>query len=190
MPHTNSSLLPSSINKYGIELRQLASSEIELVRQWRNHPEVAQYMISQQQITQEQQQQWFEKLQHSDDQQVFVAYYKDNPIGVANCKALNGEPLTTASQIEPGVYMAPDSRYRGTIMAFAPAVALNEALFEYTACNQLIAHVIHSNRGAIRFNQTMGYEQIPTEQKDLVRMQLTEDNFLKAKEKIARLLRF
>lgn len=187
---SNHSTLPTVIEKYGITLRQLEKRNIEMVRQWRNHPEVARYMLSQEIITVEQHTQWFEYLCQRSDQQVFVAYFKDEPIGVANCTALDASTLKNAKHIEPGVYMAPDCSYRGTVLAFAPAVALNEALFELTCCERLIAHVISSNTGAIRFNQTMGYEQIPTEQQDLVKMQLNSDNFLKAKEKITRLLRF
>lgn len=182
--------LPSKIDLFGIELKQIQREDIEMVREWRNHPDVAMYMLSQDDITPEQQRYWFEQLQQSTSQQCFVAYYNNEPMGIANCKAIESQRLHTAQAIEPGVYMAPESRYRGTIMAFAPAMALNQSLFEYTECEKLVACVKVTNNGAIRFNKMMGYEQIPTDEKDLVRMHLSKDNFLKAKEKIAHLLRF
>lgn len=181
---------PRVISLFGVELKAITENDLEMVRQWRNHPDVAQYMLSQEQISTELQVQWFKQLQQRTDSVVFVAFYKNVPLGVANAKALNGLSIMASDDIEPGVYMAPESRYRGTLLAFAPALALNQTLFERTGCKRLVAHVITSNTAAIRFNQTMGYEQIPTEQKDLVRMQLTFDNFLKAKEKIAKVLRF
>lgn len=62
-----------------IVLRNLVLSDIELVRHWRNSPEVSQYMYSDEQITTEQQKNWFNKIEHEDSSQYWMIVHDEKP---------------------------------------------------------------------------------------------------------------
>ena len=131
--------LPDHIQAYGVELRRLQRDDIELVRQWRNHPEVARHMLSSEDISQEQQVAWFERSDTAEDRAYYLASYKGEPIAFASVSGEPGRQLGDNDVLEAAIYLAPDSRCRGTLLAFAPALALNDACFDRLACKQLLA---------------------------------------------------
>ena len=74
------------LSGYQVVLHEVTQSDIELIRQWRNDPNVSQYMLSQDIISQKQQLAWFKNIQLDTSQQHFVIHYKGIPIGVANIR--------------------------------------------------------------------------------------------------------
>lgn len=75
--------------RYGVKLVALAQDDIEMVRQWRNDPKIADLMLDKTHITREMQQQWFVRLQHAQDQFYYLVWFKDQPIGVASLIKVN-----------------------------------------------------------------------------------------------------
>ena len=152
------STLSKGLSGYQIQLKPMQQADIEQVRLWRNDPEVAQHMLSQDEISAEQQQAWFNKISVDKRQQHFVIFYKDKPIGAANIKAYyQGENLENARAIEPGLYIA-DERYRGNIVAFSPTLLLNDYCFEVLGVQKLVAVVKASNVAALNYNLKLGYK--------------------------------
>ena len=185
-------MLTANIAGWGASLRPIAYDDLETIREWRNHDDVRMHMLNQSLITTAQQVEWFEQLAQRTDCQYFVICFNDQPHGVANIRSFDGEPITEAKRLEPGLYLAPDSKYRSTVLSFSPALALNEAAFEQTQCELLVARVFKSNETAIRFNKTLGYNapQVIQESSDLVSMALTVSNHDAAKERLNILQRF
>jgi RimJ/RimL family protein N-acetyltransferase len=147
-----------TLSGYQVILTEVCEDDIETIRQWRNDPAVSQYMLSQDLISVEQQQAWFNKIQRGDSQQHFVIHYKNQAIGVANIRACyQGESLKTARTIEPGLYIAHE-KYRNNILAFAPTLVLNDYCFEELACQQLKAVVKGDNQAALNYNKKLGYQ--------------------------------
>lgn len=175
--------LPDTISAYGIELRRLAQADIELVRQWRNHPEVARYMLSAEHITPEQQQAWFDRVSQADDRAYYLAWLKGEPVAFASVTTPDGQPLNEADTLEAAIYLAPDSKVRGTLLAFAPALALNDACFDNGVCRQLVARVKKDNEAALRFNAQMGY-QTEQEADGLLHMRVSTDAYWLASARI------
>ncbi len=143
---------------YNVTLRQIESQDLERIRSWRNDPQVSQHMLSQEYITQEQQQAWFKKVSGDQGQQHFVIFYKGEAIGCANVQSRGlGTILTNAKTIEPGLYIA-DERYRGNIVAFAPTLLLNDYCFDTLNANKLLAVVKKTNQAALNYNLKLGYK--------------------------------
>lgn len=146
------------LNGYQVELRSLEESDLEQVREWRNSPQVSQYMLSQEEISAEQQQAWFKKNQRDPSQQHFVILYKSEAIGVANIKSRGiNNPLDRAKVIEPGLYIAVE-KYRNNILAFAPTLLLNDYCFETLGAEKLVAVVKADNLAALNYNEKLGYK--------------------------------
>lgn len=179
--------LPDRIQAYGIELQRLRRDDIELVRQWRNHPEVSQHMLSAEHISPEQQVAWFEQLETAHDRIYYMARYKDEATAFASVSCESGDSLTNSDILEAAIYLAPDSRCRGTILAFAPALALNDACFEQLSCTRLIAKVKTENNAALRFNTQMGYRETGRDAQ-LVYMQLEIPDYQTATRQLKQML--
>jgi UDP-4-amino-4,6-dideoxy-N-acetyl-beta-L-altrosamine N-acetyltransferase len=149
-----------TISEFSVELRPLQRQQLELLRQWRNDPQIAAPMLQQQLISADMQQQWFNRIQHDKRQAQFVIYYKDEAIGACNLKSADGLELGQSETIESGFYLA-HPRFRGTLLAFFPALALNEYCFGRLNCKTLLAQVKLSNSAALRFNEKLGYQRQP-----------------------------
>lgn len=171
---------------YQVELRQVSEIDIEMLRKWRNDPEVSQFMLNQKPISREQQSAWYKKIQRDPGQIHFVISYRDQPIGAANLKARGlGKTLDTANAIEPGLYIA-DKRYRNNILAFAPTLLLNDYCFNTLGTTRLLAVVKASNVAALNYNQKLGYKV--ENEGELLEISLTHNNYLSATKQLRSLL--
>lgn len=171
---------------YNVELKAIKQQDLELLRNWRNDPQVSQFMLSQELISAEQQLAWFKKIQRDDSQYHWMIYYKNQPIGSANIKAIyQGQTLHNATTIEPGLYIA-DERYRGNLLAFAPTLLINDYCFDQLKVKQLHAVVKQTNQAALNYNQKLGYKI--QKQAELVEITLTAGDYQQASHMLKNLL--
>lgn len=162
------------LSGYKVTLREVEASDLELLRQWRNDPKISQFMLSQQHISQEQQQAWYKKVQRDPKQQHFMIEYKGQAIGSANIQLRSGESLQGANIIEPGLYIY-DDKYRGNILAFAPTLLLNDYCFEQLQVQYLKAVVKADNTAALNYNKKLGYRIL--KQGDVIEIGLNYEDY-------------
>ena len=175
---------------FGIELVPLTIDKLEMVRAWRNHVDVAKYMLDQSYISTDQQISWFNTLSCKEDQLHLLIRYKGEYIGVVNAKSLDGSPLNKAIKVSPGLYISPSSKYRNSILAFSPSLVFIEYLFNLKNTHQLLAQVLPNNSNAIRYNESLGYKKQSVDEQGIITMQLVLTDFECAKNKLAKILRF
>ncbi|QIR13953.1 UDP-4-amino-4,6-dideoxy-N-acetyl-beta-L-altrosamine N-acetyltransferase [Shewanella aestuarii] len=176
---------PPSYTAYGITLSPLSQDMIETVRQWRNDPKIAELMLDKSHITAEQQQTWFDGLQGDTSRAYWVAYFKDEPIGVASLMHI----CYDSSSAEPGLYIYPE-KYRNNIVPFCLAFALNDFAFQQLSLNVLWGKIYETNQSSMRFHQTCGYHQYDTKADGLMLVKLLKDDYEIAKKPIARYIRY
>lgn len=181
--------MTATISAYGIDLKPLTAGYLEQVRKWRNHPEVARYMVHQERISAAQQQAWFERIAASDRCAHYLIFFRGAPVGLIYIHARDEKPLTKSQLIEPGMYLAYDSPYRGTLLAFCPALAMNDYCFEQLGCQKLIARVHRDNRAALRFNEKLGYRPVE-EREGYLTLELDYQSHQKAREQLQRFIHF
>ncbi len=181
-----------TIRAYGVDLTPVLATDLPQLRTWRNSPDIAAQMLDQRQISPEAQQLWFSRISNDASQQHFVIRYKDQPVGACNLKQPDGEAITGSAILESGFYLA-DPRFRGSMLAFFPALALNQYCFQTLGCTTLLAHVKLDNQAALRFNQQLGYQMTqqisqptPDGQVLLQQMQLDLSGFTQAASRFAR----
>ena len=171
---------------YQVVLRDIQHEDLELIRAWRNDPEVSRFMLSQEQISAEQQRAWFSKILNDDTQRHWLICYKDKPIGVANIKTVHkGDSIETAKVLEPGLYIA-DNRYRGNILAFSPTLLMNDYCFEHLGTSLLQAKVKADNTAALKYNEKLGYKSVSPG--NLIEITLTPADYFAASAAIKALL--
>ncbi len=175
---------PLEFSRYGVTLKPLTEDMLEIVRQWRNDPVIAEQMLDKHHITALEQQQWFSRLQNDRSRAYWVAWFKGEPIGVASLVDISLEQGSAA----PGMYIYPD-KYRNNIVPFCVAFALNDFAFEVMGLNLLFGKVYQSNVASLRFHQKSGYTLESTKD-ELIFMQLTCADYEEAKAPIVKFIRY
>ena len=174
-----------TFERYGIQLRRLQADDLERVRQWRNDPKIASQMLDQTYITAPMQQVWFERLQRSDSACYYVAWFRQQPIGVASLTAIDWQ----AGSAEPGMYIYPDE-FRSNLLPFCVAFALNDMAFEALGLSRLYGKIFTSNPASIRFHTACGYQQLGEAEETLIRYQLLPECYRPARDQISRFIRY
>src|SRR5690554_510368 len=72
-----------------IQLIPLERGDIELVRQWRNNPEVYSYMYTEGGISEEQQEKWFERISADTSSIYWIIEYGGKKMGLASVNDIN-----------------------------------------------------------------------------------------------------
>ena len=80
-----------TLTGYGVTLRRLSHDRIEMVRNWRNDPKISQYMLTQDYISPEMQEKWFQKVSQSETEFYFIVEYQNKPIGLICIRGINYE---------------------------------------------------------------------------------------------------
>lgn len=183
------------IEGYGVELVTISQDKIEKIRGWRNHPEIKEVMLNKQEISKAEQQLWFDSLTDRKDCLYLLIRYKQQDIGVISALSVNIDtqhklPLKQAKNIAPGLYIAPDCKYKNSVLAFSPSLLFIEYLFQQGCCEKLTAQVYHTNEQAIRYNKMLGYQVQQQDEQGFLTMTLTQAQFNKAKPALTNILRF
>ncbi len=139
------------ISKGQFIFRRLTHGDIELVRKWRNSPEINQFMEYREYITPEMQEKWFNSVNNKYNL-YFIIEYKGDKIGLINGKDINWDE----SSMETGIFIW-DTRYLNTPIPLLAVLIFGELgimTFELKA----YAHILKTNERAIRYNTLMGFK--------------------------------
>ena len=156
--------------KYGITLSRITENDIELVRQWRNHPDIMKTMQFRDFITPEMQKKWFHSINNNNNF-YYIIQFKNDKIGMINNKNVDWTERTS----EAGIFIWDESH------DFAPLLAsllLCEAGFYILQGGNSFVRTLRTNNKAIDYNLMLGYELYkddPSEATQLYR--LTCENF-------------
>jgi RimJ/RimL family protein N-acetyltransferase len=136
---------------FEIELRPLAHKDIETVRQWRNSDAIRRYALSQALISQEDQERWFQALQHKKDE-YFVIVIQNLPSGLIWFNIHEEE-------IETGFYVA-EERYQNSLTPYKIVTLFHRYLFEEKGFENITCKIMTDNPRAVRFNLSLGYKEV------------------------------
>lgn len=175
----------STLEGFKVLLNPVSQSDLEQLREWRNSHEIAQFMVSQEVISRQQQQAWFERISVDPCQQHWVISFRGKAIGSANIKSLDGLPLRSSTLIEPGIYIA-DEKLRGNIIAFSPSLVMLDYCFGILGVNKVKAHVKDDNTSALNYNKQLGYKVVS--EGKLTEIELTAADYFEATHQIKKLL--
>lgn len=136
-----------------MSLHPLQATELEMIRAWRNAPAVRQAMYSHHEITPEEHQVWFQRLQHLPSARWYL--YRDaagQPQGVVYFTALDPAQGTAFE----GFYASPDaSPGTGTRILYEGL----DLAFGELALHKLNGEVLASNSASVHLHQKAGFTQ-------------------------------
>ena len=143
----------NTLENYDIKLTRLSRDKIEMVRNWRNDPNISRYMLFRDYITQEMQQQWFDSI-NNEKNLYYIVEYKTNEIGLINVKDIDYDEGIG----EGGIFIA-DEAFQNTDIAYRAHILLFDYVFEEFGLSAIISEILESNKRAIRFAEFLGSKQ-------------------------------
>ncbi len=169
------------LSKYGITLTLLKEDEIELVRQWRNHPSVVSNYEFREYITPEMQQAWFKTVNNINNIYLIVEY-KGERIGVVNAKDIDWENRTC----ESGIFI-PEGKYSNTFIPAIVTIMTMEFGFRLFGWFRGYARVLKTNKPVQNMLRSVGYELCEGQEDVENQMyEITREKFLKKAAKLIR----
>lgn len=132
-------------------VRAMIHADLERVLAWRNHPDVRRYMYTQDEISMDAHQRWFESAQQEPCKHLLIYELDNQPFGFVNFSKSIG-----SGRADWGFYAAPNAP-KGTgrrLGQAALAYAFNN-LELHKICGQALAY----NERSIQFHKTLGFHQ-------------------------------
>lgn len=170
-------------SRYGITFRLLKETDIELVRNWRNDPVVANNYEFREYITPEMQVLWFRSINNINNLYTIIEYQAEK-IGVINIKNIDWQQKIC----EGGIFI-PYPKYHQSLLPGIISYVTTEIIFTVFDWNVSYAHVLKENSSVRGFVRMLGYELLP-DQEEVVNQRycVTREQFEKKAPKLLKAL--
>ncbi len=142
--------------KSGVELISFPSmpdEEKEMVRKWRNHPNIRKWMYNSKPISREEHLSFIEKLKQSGEDFYFLVKEGGKYIGVISIRRVD----FYHKHCFLGIYANPYSKTKG--LGKKLIQALDELVFDFMKFHSLKLEVIEGNEKAINLYRKAGFEE-------------------------------
>lgn len=149
-----------TIEQYGIKLKRITVDDIELIRNWRNHPDIRKKMLYQKTISQKAQKKWFESVNNKFNY-YFLIQFENEFIGVINAKNLDRKE----GYGEGGIFIWSKKHLNSPAPVLASLCLLNFVFHLTKICNKSFIQILHTNEEAKKYNRLLGYRLIPRQEK-------------------------
>jgi hypothetical protein len=134
-----------------LRLETLKKKHIELVRQWRNSSSIKKTMLFQENISQKNQLDWFEKTS-IENQLFFLCYENNEPIGVVYANKIDWDLKICNNS---GIFIVKNELY-GSGIPLKIAILFTQCGFALGLTENRIL-IRNDNKNGIRFNEALGY---------------------------------
>ncbi len=137
-----------------IKLNRLTKADIEMVRNWRNSKEVAKYMYTENEISSEQQANWFESIKDREDCIYWIIEYDGKKLGLASLTGIN----QTLQSCYWAFYLG-DQSVRGAGIGSKIEYNVLSYVFEKLELNKLRCEVFVENDMVIKMHEKFGFRR-------------------------------
>lgn len=171
------------IRKDELVMTRLREKDIEMVRKWRNCPEIRQFMEYREHITPKMQKEWFRSVDNINNLYC-VMHYNGKAVGLCNVKNIDWDAKT----MEAGVFIW-DKDHRASPIPVVGFLIMAELIIVKMNLSAQ-AHVLKTNKRAINFNKSLGF--VPADGQENVENQLyklTRETYLQKAGKLRRLFK-
>lgn len=137
-----------------MQLRNVEQGDKELIRSWRNLPEIAQYMYTDHQITTEEHEQWFNRIMNNPRYQYWVVVYDDAEIGLVNLYDIDSKN----QRCFWAFYLA-SPNIRGLGLGSLIEYLVLRHVFEERNLNKLCCEVLDFNQPVVKLHKKFGFQE-------------------------------
>lgn len=172
------------LENFNVKLERLTEDKIELVRKWRNNPDVQKYMEYREEITPQMQKEWFKRI-NNEENYFFLILLEDIEIGLVNLKDINYKFKTA----EKGSLIWSE-KLRGKGIGLRANYLLLDFAFNILNLEYIYIHILENNFRSIHVNEQFGFIlDKDQEEKYNKKYILTKNTFLNNKERILRIIK-
>ena len=139
------------LTKYGITLRRIRLEDIELIRQWRNSPQISQFMEYRDNIRPEMQRKWFQSVNNNNNF-FYIIEYQQKDIGLINSSKVEWDTVSS----EGGIFLWDEQYYETFVPVWASLCLLETSYFILNAGKSYIK-TLNDNERAKKLNTHLGY---------------------------------
>lgn len=144
------------LEQYGVRLVRVQEKDIEMVRNWRNQSDIANYMEYRNYITPEAQKIWFQSVNNKNNY-YFLIEYENKQVGLINAKNFNSD----LGFGEGGIFISKKEYINSFAAVFASLCLLNFMLVKLKVCEYSRIRILKDNERAIQYNKLLGYKLLP-----------------------------
>lgn len=137
-----------------IKLVPLSEKHLEMVRNWRNSPEVNRYMYTEHFISEQEQKEWFAQINACPTSKYWIIEYENKPLGVVSISEIS---LTYDSCF--WAFYLGDSSVRGAGIGAKVEFTMLNYVFETLKLNKLRCEVLISNQQVISMHEKFGFRR-------------------------------
>lgn len=137
-----------------VNLREVEKKDIEQIRIWRNSKEVSQYMYTDNTISKQDQESWFNKISTEKSSIYWIIEYDEKPVGLAS---INNIDLNLSSCY--WAFYLGDTSIRGAGIGAKVEFKVIEYVFEVLNLNKLRCEVFVHNDKVIRMHEKFGFRR-------------------------------
>lgn len=138
------------LKQYGLVLVSLRPTYLELLRNWRNAPDIRQHMEYQGDISPAMQQQWFKRV-HTIEHYYFVILENTRPVGLINLSSVDDQ------KGEAGLFIG-EPAYKASTVPTRASICLLHFAFHHLYLQNISAKVKQDNLAAIQYNCALGFQ--------------------------------
>jgi RimJ/RimL family protein N-acetyltransferase len=138
------------LKQYGLVLESLRPAYLELLRNWRNAPEIRRHMEYQAYISPEMQNHWFSRV-HTLEHYYFVIQESTKPLGLIHLSAVDDQTG------QAGLFIG-DPKYQGSTVPIRASLSLLDFAFNSLYLKNVTAKVKRDNLTAIQYNSALGFK--------------------------------
>lgn len=137
-----------------VRLRPMQPEDKVQVRNWRNLPEVAKYMFTDQYISAEEHEEWFGRVLQDETKRYWIIVFDGKDVGLINLYNID----YVHSRCYWGFYLvSPDVRGRG--VGSCAWYAVMRYVFHDMGLNKLCSEVLAVNEASIHLHRTFGFQE-------------------------------
>lgn len=137
-----------------IGLRPVRPEDKEMIRTWRNLPEVARYMYTDHHITTEEHEKWFRGLSRDPSRRYWIITLDGEDVGLVNLYNITPE----FKRAHWAFYLASPS-VRGKGVGSFVEYSVMKHVFEEMGFNKLCCEVLGFNEAVVRMHESFGFVQ-------------------------------
>jgi UDP-4-amino-4,6-dideoxy-N-acetyl-beta-L-altrosamine N-acetyltransferase len=137
-----------------IKLIRLEKEDLELVRNWRNSDDVSKYMYTEDYITEEQQNNWFDKIKDATNSIYWIIEYNGKKLGLASITGID----KTFQSCYWAFYLG-DTSVRGGGIGAKIEYNVIEYVFSVLNLNKLRCEVFTTNDKVIKMHEKYGFRR-------------------------------
>ena len=137
-----------------VELREIRSGDMDILRDWRNMPEISRYMYSDHHITTEEHEKWFNRIIHDKSTKYWIIVCDQEDVGLVNLYDIDNQN----SRCYWAFYISsPNVRGKG-VGSFVDYAVLNY-VFDKMGLNKLCCEVLGFNEPVVRMHKKFGFKE-------------------------------